>query len=114
MQSNTPTDNEVVKIKNISRELKILAISEETPVIAIASATPDDATNMNTVPTLGQVAWSKQLAYDADWVLALGREPSSDILEACFRKNRHGYLGEFLVQVDFDKGRFLYKDYEDS
>lgn len=114
MQSNSPTDNEVVKIKNISRELKILAISEETPVIAIASATPDDATNMNTVPTLGQVAWSKQLAYDADWVLALGREPSSDILEACFRKNRHGYLGEFLVQVDFDKGRFLYKDYEDS
>lgn len=114
MQSNSPTDNEVVKIKNISRELKILAISEQVPVIAIASATPDDATNMNTVPTLGQVAWSKQLAYDADWVLALGREPSSDVLEACFRKNRHGYLGEFLVQVDFDKGRFLYKDFEDS
>lgn len=113
MQSNTPTDNETVKIKNISRELKILAISEQVPIVAIASATPDDATNMNTVPALGQVAWSKQLAYDADWVLALGRAPGSDILEAVFRKNRHGYLGEFLVMVDFDNGRFLYKDMED-
>lgn len=112
MQSNVPTDNEVVKIKNISRELKILAVSEQVPIIAIASATPDDATNMNTVPALGQVAWSKQLAYDADWVLALGREPTSDILECVFRKNRHGYLGEFIVQVDFDSGLFVYKDYE--
>ena len=110
MQSNSPTDNEVVKIKNISRELKILAITEEVPIIAIASATPDDATNMNSVPTLGQVAWSKQLAYDADFVLALGRQPTSDILECVFRKNRNGYLGEFLVQVDFDSGRFIYKD----
>jgi replicative DNA helicase len=112
MQANNPTDNETVKIKNISRELKILAISAQVPIIAIASATPDDATNMNTVPQLGQVAWSKQLAYDADFVLALGRQPSSDILEVCFRKNRHGYLGDFLVQVDFDKGRFTYKDFE--
>lgn len=114
MQSNTSTDNEVVKIKNISRELKILAISEQVPVIAIASATPDDATNMNSVPQLGQVAWSKQLSYDADWVLALGRQPASDIMEVAFRKNRNGYLGEFLVQVDFDSGRFLYKDFEDN
>lgn len=110
MQANTPTENEVVKIKNISRELKILAVSEQVPIVAIASATPDDATNMNTVPTLGQVAWSKQLAYDADWVLALGRAINSDILECAFRKNRHGYLGEFLVQVDFDSGHFIYKD----
>lgn len=113
MQANSPTDNETVKIKNISRELKILAISEQVPIVAIASATPDDATNMNTVPALGQVAWSKQLAYDADWVMALGRAPGSDILECVFRKNRHGYLGEFLVMVDFDNGRFLYKDMED-
>lgn len=110
MQSNTPTDNEVVKIKNISRDLKILSVSEHVPIVAIASATPDDATNMNTIPTLGQVAWSKQLAYDADFVLALGRAVNSDILECAFRKNRHGYLGEFLVQVDFDSGHFIYKD----
>jgi len=114
MQSNIPTDNEVVKIKTISRELKVLAIGEQVPIVAIASATPDDATDMNSVPTLGQVAWSKQLAYDADWVLALGRAQGSTILECAFRKNRHGFSGDFMIDVDFDSGRFIYKDFEDK
>jgi len=114
MQSNSSTDNEVVKIKNISRELKILAISEQVPIIAIASATPDDATDMYTVPALGQVAWSRQLAYDADFVLALGRAQGSSILECVFRKNRHGFCGEFMIDIDFDSGRFMYKDSEGS
>lgn len=110
MQPNGKTDNEVVRIKNISRELKILAVSEDVPVIAIASATPDDVTDMSSPPTLGQVAWSKQLAYDSDFVLSLGRSPGSTILNCVFRKNRHGFLGEFLIDIDFDSGRFLYKD----
>ena len=112
MTSNQRTDNEVVKMKNLSRELKLLAISEQIPIVAISSATPDDVTDMNSVPTLGQTSWSRQIAYDADWLLALGRAPNSDVLEAVFRKNRNGYLGEFMVQVDFDSGRFLYKDFE--
>jgi replicative DNA helicase len=112
MTSNTKTENEVVKMKNLSRELKLLAISEQTPIVAISSATPDDITDMNSVPTLGQTSWSRQIAYDADWLLALGRAPNSDVLECVFRKNRNGYLGEFMVQVDFDSGRFLYKDFE--
>ena len=114
MQSNIPTDNEVVKIKNISRELKVLAISEQVPIIAIASATPDDAADMSSVPSLGQVAWSKQLAYDADWVLALGRAQGTTILECAFRKNRHGFCGDFMIDVDFDSGRFIYKGFEDK
>ena len=114
MNSNQGNDNEVVKIKNISRELKVLAISSQVPIVAIASATPDDATDMNSVPSLGQVAWSKQLAYDADWVLALGRATGSTILECIFRKNRHGFCGEFMVDIDFDSGRFIYKDFEDN
>jgi replicative DNA helicase len=112
MTSNTKTDNEVVKMKNLSRELKLLAISDQIPIVAISSATPDDITDMNSVPTLGQTSWSRQIAYDADWLLALGRAPNSDVLEAVFRKNRNGYLGEFMVQVDFDSGRFIYKDFE--
>jgi replicative DNA helicase len=112
MTSNTKTDNEVVKMKNLSRELKLLAISENIPLVAISSATPDDVTDMNSVPTLGQTSWSRQIAYDADWLLALGRAPNSDVLEAVFRKNRNGFLGEFMVQVDFDSGRFIYKDFE--
>jgi replicative DNA helicase len=98
--------NETVKIKNLSRELKLLAISQQLPIIAIASATPDDASDLESVPQLGQVAWSRQIAYDADWVLSMGRKANSDILEAAFRKNRHGYMGDFYLEIDFDKGTF--------
>lgn len=113
MSPNTKSDNETVRMKNLSRELKLMAISEEIPIIAISSATPDDVTKLDTVPTLGQTAWSRQIAYDADWVLALGRGSNSDIIECVFRKNRNGFMGEFLVQADFDKGYYKYKDYED-
>ena len=114
MSPNQRADSETVRMKNLSRELKLLAISDEIPIIAISSATPDDVTKLDTVPTLGQTAWSRQIAYDADWVMALGRGPNSDIIECVFRKNRNGFMGEFLVQVDFDKGFYRYKDYEDG
>lgn len=113
MSPNQKADNETVRMKNLSRELKLMAISEEVPIIAISSATPDDVTKLDTVPTLGQTAWSRQIAYDADWVMALGRGSNSDVMECVFRKNRNGFMGEFMVQVDFDKGHYVYKDMED-
>lgn len=107
MQDNGGTSqNETVKIKNLSRELKLLAISEQVPIIAIASATPDDASDLESVPQLGQVAWSRQIAYDADWVLAFGRKQNTGVLEVAFRKNRHGFLGDFFIDADFDAGKF--------
>ncbi len=114
MSPNQKADNETVRMKNLSRELKLMAISEEMPIIAISSATPDDVKDLSTVPTLGQTAWSRQIAYDADWVLALGRATNSDIIECAFRKNRNGFMGDFLIQVDFDKGYYRYKDFEDK
>ena len=114
MNPNQKADNETVKMKNLSRELKLMAISEEVPIIAISSATPDDVKDLSTVPTLAQTAWSRQIAYDADWVLALGRGTNSDIIECAFRKNRNGFMGDFLVQCDFDKGYYRYKDFEDK
>ena len=114
MAPNQKSDNETVRMKNLSRELKLMAIGEEVPIIAISSATPDDVNDLSTVPTLGQTAWSRQIAYDADWVLALGRGSNSDIIECAFRKNRNGYMGDFLVQCDFDKGYYRYKDFEDK
>jgi replicative DNA helicase len=114
MSPNQKADNETVKMKNLSRELKLMAISEEVPIIAISSATPDDVKDMSTVPTLAQTAWSRQIADDADWVLALGRGLNSDIIECAFRKNRNGFMGDFLVQCDFDRGYYRYKDFEDG
>lgn len=104
--NNGTSQNETVKIKNLSRELKLLAISQQIPVVAIASATPDDSTDLESVPQLGQVAWSRQIAYDSDWVGAMGRAANSDVLEFALRKNRHGFMGNFFMEVDFDKGIF--------
>jgi len=114
MSPNQKSESEVVKMKNLSRELKLMALSEEVPIIGISSATPDDSNDLSTVPTLSQTAWSRQIAYDADWVIALGRGTNSDIIECAFRKNRNGFMGEFLVQADFDKGYYRYKDFEDK
>ena len=114
MSPNQKSDNETVRMKNLSRELKLMAISEEVPIIAISSATPDDVNKLDTVPTLGQTAWSRQIAYDADWVMALGRGANSDVIECVFRKNRNGFMGEFMVQADFDRGSYRYKDFEDN
>jgi replicative DNA helicase len=114
MSPNQKADNETVKMKNLSRELKLMSISEEVPIIAISSATPDDVKDLSTPPTLGQTAWSRQISYDADWLLALGRGVNSDVIECVFRKNRNGFMGDFLVQVDFDKGYYRYKDFEDG
>ena len=114
MSPNQKSDNETVRMKNLSRELKLMAISEEVPIIAISSATPDDATKLDTVPTLGQTAWSRQIAYDSDWVLGLGRAANSDVIEVAWRKNRNGMMSDFFVQVDFNKGYFRYRDFEDN
>lgn len=113
MQLGSPdqkSDNEVIKMKNLSREFKLLAMSTQTPILAISSATPNDVTNLSEPPTLGQTAWSRQIAFDADWLLALGRDPMGDVVTMTMRKNRAGMLSESYVQVDFDSGRFVYTD----
>lgn len=114
MSPNAKTDNEVTKMKNLSRELKQLARGSDVPILAISSATPDDVTNLSAPPTLGQTAWSRQIAYDADWLVALGRDPNSDVIEGVYRKNRHGPMNVFYLQVDFNHGKFLYVDDPDN
>jgi len=113
MSPNQKSDNETVRMKNLSRELKLMSNSENVPIIAISSATPDDVTKLDTVPTLGQTAWSRQIAYDADWVIAMGRATNSDVMEVAWRKNRNGMMTDFYIQVDFNKGWFKYKDFQD-
>lgn len=114
MSPNSKADNEVVRMKNLSRELKLLAMSERVPIIAISSATPTDAADLSSAPTLGQTAWSRQIAYDADWLLSLGRDLNSNAMEVVGRKNREGMLPDFLLEVDFDKGVFNYKEFPDD
>lgn len=92
-------------VMNLSIEMKRMAKSLSVPIVAIVSATPDkDQLSMEEPPQLGQTGWSKQVAYDADWALAMGREKNSGIMEMVFRKNRNGMLGDFQLEIDFDRG----------
>lgn len=108
--------NETVKLKNLSTELKLLAMSTGVPILGVVSATPADATNMDTIPELGQVAWSKQLAYDCDFMLAVGRQDNSPIMGVAWRKNRNGPLTDFVLDCDFNSGIFQYQemDFDDA
>lgn len=111
MGSNSANDgNETVRLKQISTELKILATSERVSIVGVVSATPDDATNMDTIPELGQVAWSKQLAYDADWMLAVGRSDNDPLMGVAWRKNRNGPLTDWILDCNFDRGIFRYDE----
>jgi hypothetical protein len=38
--------------------------------------------------------------------LAFGRKQNTGVLEVAFRKNRHGFLGDFYIDADFDSGKF--------
>lgn len=107
---NGSDGNETVKLKNLSTELKLLAMSTGVPILGVVSATPSDATDMNSIPELGQVAWSKQLAYDCDFMLAVGRQDNSPIMGIAWRKNRNGPLTDFVLDCDFDNGIFKYQD----
>ena len=113
---NGGDSNETVKLKNLSTELKLLAMSTGVPILGVVSATPSDATDMNSIPELGQVAWSKQLAYDCDFMLAVGRQDNSPIMGVAWRKNRNGPLTDFVLDCDFDAGIFKYEemDFDDA
>lgn len=108
MESNDREPDTTRKLKSISRDIKKLALKQKLPIIVIASATPTDSTDMASAPELGQVAWSRQISYDADWLLSIGRQPNDYMLTCIMRKNRNGPLAEFLVEADPDLGRFIY------
>lgn len=106
-------NGETGKMKMLSRDLKQLAINKNVAVVAISSATPDDSSDLRTPPTLGQTAWSRQFAYDSDWCLSFGRARDDDVMECVFRKNRNGPSGDFAITVNFDKGMFVSKAFDD-
>lgn len=105
MDDGQPGGGKTETLMNISRDMKMMAVSLKIPVVAIVSATPEkDQLSMEAPPELAQVGWSRQVTYDADWVVSLGREKNSDVMDFVFRKNRNGMLGDFSMQIDFDRG----------
>jgi len=97
--------NETEKAKNLSKAFKRLAVKNGVPIIDVAAVTMSDG-HSERPPELEEVAWSKQLAYDADLVLAIHREPSSDLFQVVSRKVRRASNFGFYLRWNLETGKW--------
>lgn len=103
------SDNEnspdmTARMRNMSKQYKRLATQNEIPIVLISSATADSSSSADEPPIIEQVAWSKQLAFDADLAFAVHKYTDSDIIEIVCRKNRNGPLFSGFLKWDIDRG----------
>jgi replicative DNA helicase len=98
--------NETEKAKNLSKAFKRLAVKNGIPIIDVAAVTMAEG-HSERPPELEEVAWSKQLAYDADLVLAIHREPSSDLFQVVSRKVRRASHFGFYLRWNLETGKWV-------
>lgn len=103
------SDNEnstdmTARMRNMSKQYKRLAVANKMPVVLISSATPDSTASASEPPRIEQVAWSKQLAFDADLAFGVHKYDDSNTVEIACRKNRNGPLFNGFLDWDIDRG----------
>jgi len=101
---NANSSDMTARMRNMSKEYKRLAVNNNIPVMLISSATADSSASASEPPTVEQVAWSKQLAFDADLAFAVHKHDDSNIVEIVCRKNRNGPLFSGFLDWDIDRG----------
>lgn len=103
---NANSENMTQRMMNMSKEYKRLAVRKQVVMVLISSATGDGSVATDVPPTIEQVAWSKQLAYDADLAFAVHKYDDSNIVEIVCRKNRNGPKFSGFLDWDIDNGKF--------
>jgi len=98
--------NETEKAKNLSKAFKRMAVKNGLPIIDVAAVTMADG-HSERPPELEEVAWSKQLAYDADLVLAMHRDLSSDLFQVVSRKVRRASHFGFYLRWNLETGKWV-------
>lgn len=101
----TGARNETEKAKNLSKAFKRIAVKNNVPIIDVAAVTMSDG-HGDRPPELEEVAWSKQLAYDADLVLAIHRESNSDTFQVVSRKVRRATHFGFYLKWNLETGEW--------
>lgn len=109
MSDNANSSDMTARMRNMSKEFKRLATANDIPIVLISSATPDNTASINTPPIIEQVAWSKQLSFDADLAFAVHRhdgfiDETSVVIEIAGRKNRNGDLFSGYFKADINSG----------
>jgi replicative DNA helicase len=102
-EDSSGAHGETEKVKNLSKAFKRLAVRNAVPVIDIVAVTMQQGDQERRAPELAEVAWSKQLAYDSDLVMAIHR-PNETSFEIQARKVRRGQKFMFYLDWDLDTG----------
>jgi replicative DNA helicase len=97
---------ETEKAKNLSKAFKRMAVKNAVPIIDVAAVTMAEG-HSERPPELEEVAWSKQLAYDADLVLAIHRDAGSDMFQIVSRKVRRASHFGFYLRWNLDTGKWV-------
>jgi len=97
---------ETEKAKNLSKAFKRMAVKNAVPIIDVAAVTMAEG-HSERPPELEEVAWSKQLAYDADLVLAIHRDAGSDMFQIISRKVRRASHFGFYLRWNLDTGKWI-------
>lgn len=101
---NASSENMTQRMMNQSKEYKRLAVKKQVVIVIISSATAESAASSDEPPTIEQVAWSRQLAYDADLAFAIHKHDESNLISVVCRKNRNGPLFAGILDWDIDNG----------
>lgn len=97
--------SEVERAKNLSKAFKRIAVKNRIAVIDVSAVTMDDGHDERP-PLLSEIAWSKQLSYDADMVLAVHRAPGSNLFQIVTRKTRRCSPFGFYLDWDLNSGKW--------
>lgn len=101
---NNQTQDMTARMRNMSKEYKRSSMANDIPTVLISSATPDSTAALSSPPLVEQVAWSKQLSYDADLAIAVHKHDGTNLIEVVCRKNRNGELFAGFIDWDINSG----------
>ncbi|MBQ8296873.1 MAG: replicative DNA helicase [Ruminococcus sp.] len=118
MESTTRSDNRVVVISEITRQLKVMAKELNVPVILLSQLSRGVESRTDKRPMLSDLRESGSIEQDADIVLFLYRDayynkesPRQNISECIVAKNRHGETGTVELIWDGQYTRFSNPEY---
>ncbi len=121
MESTSRSDNRVVVISEITRQLKVMAKELNVPVILLSQLSRGVESRNDKRPMLSDLRESGSIEQDADIVLFLYRDayynkesPRQNISECIVAKNRHGETGTVELIWDGQYTRFSNPEYNEA
>ena len=96
---------ETERAKNLSKDFKRIAVRNRVPIWDVSGVTMDGG-HEERPPELSEIAWSKQLAYDADMILSIHRKRDEDIFQIVTKKTRRCAPFAFYLEWNLDSGKW--------